>query len=76
MISYLESGKKAMRLENLIRLCHALQVGADYILMGRKSTSSADRTAQKLTYLEPRDFRLVEEVIDNCIALADKKQEA
>ena len=60
MISYLESGQKAIRPENLIRLCHTLLV-------------SADRIAQKTAYLEPRDFRLVEEIIYNCIALADKK---
>ena len=32
MISNLELGKKAIRPENLVKLCNALNVSADYIL--------------------------------------------
>lgn len=35
MISYAEQGRKAIRPENLIKLCAELEVSADYILTGR-----------------------------------------
>ncbi len=37
MISNLELGKKAIRPENLIKVCDALGVSADYILRGSRS---------------------------------------
>ena len=37
MISNLEGGKKASRPENLIKLCLALDVSADYILRGMRA---------------------------------------
>ena len=37
MISNLELGKKAIRPENLVKLCTALDVSADYILRGMRA---------------------------------------
>jgi transcriptional regulator with XRE-family HTH domain len=37
MISNLEGGKKAIRPENLVKLCTALDVSADYILRGMRA---------------------------------------
>ena len=37
MISNLEGGKKAIRPENLIKLCLSLDVSADYILRGMRA---------------------------------------
>lgn len=36
MISNLELGKKAVRPENLVKVCEILNVSADYILRGRR----------------------------------------
>ena len=33
-VSYAEAGKRAMRPENLLKIAHALQVSADYLLTG------------------------------------------
>ena len=38
MISNLEQGKKAIRPENLVKVCAALGLSADYILTGRRTT--------------------------------------
>lgn len=70
MISYAEQGRKAMRPENLIRLCAALDVSADYILTGRAEAPEHSRVAEKLSGLSARQLALVEEIIDRCVALA------
>lgn len=70
MISYAEQGRKAIRPENLIRLCAALDVSADYVLTGRTFGPEAERLGEKLSRLTPRQRELVEEIIDRCLALA------
>lgn len=72
MISYAESGRKAIRPENLIKLCAALDVSADYILTGRVSSLEYDRIAQKLSRLSSAELSCVEEIIDHCIELCGK----
>lgn len=73
MISYLEAGRKAIRPENLIKLCNALEVSADYILTGQASNQEYDRITRKLQNLSPEEFRSIEAILDNCIALAGKQ---
>lgn len=73
MISYVELGRKAIRPENLIKLCAALGVSADYILTGRVSAMENDRLLEKLARLSPEEFRQVERIIDSCLALAGKQ---
>lgn len=70
MISYAEQGRKAIRPENLIKLCAALAVSADYILTGRASQPEYERLAKKLSILPERELGQVERIIDCCIALA------
>ena len=72
MISYAEQGRKAIRPENLIKLCAALDVSADYVLTGRAAGSEYARIAEKLSRLTAEELDLVEHVIDSCIALAGK----
>lgn len=69
MISYVETGQKAIRPENLIKLCGALNVSADYILMGEISTLDCGLLAQKLAKLSPDEFRCVETILDGCFQL-------
>ncbi len=42
MISNLELGKKAIRPENLVKLCRMLDISADYILIGSESETAVD----------------------------------
>lgn len=64
MISNLELGKKAIRPENLIKLCAALNLSADYILTGRDGGITAPSLWEKLLALTPEELRLVEELVD------------
>ncbi len=72
MISYAEQGRKAIRPENLIRLCAALDVSADYVLTGRTSEAELGRIGEKLSRLPAEELLLVEEIIDRCLVLAGR----
>ena len=63
-ISCIELGKKAIRPENLLNLCRALEVTADYILTGKKSLFQMDEVFKKLSALDDDDFKMVESLID------------
>lgn len=64
MISNLELGKKAIRPENLVKLCSALNVSADYILTGSNSNNTVDNILCKLNNLNSKELHLVNEIID------------
>ncbi len=74
MISYVETGKKAIRPENLAKLCDALQISADYLLFGRTSLTETNPITKKLDGLSYRELVAVESIIDNCLLLADKNK--
>ena len=70
MISYAEQGRKAIRPENLIKLCAALDISADYILTGNIGIQECGRIAAKLSRLSQSQLHKVETVIDCCLELA------
>ncbi len=69
MISNLELGKKAIRPENLVKLCRVLQVSADFILTGTRSEQEIARFAEMYAELRVEDQRLIEAL---CIRLSQK----
>ncbi len=69
-VSYAETGKRAMRPENLLKLANALNVSADYLLTGQIIDKDMLLLAEKLRQLTPSQFHIVERIIDDCIALA------
>ena len=70
-VSYAESGNRAMRPENLIKLSVALGVSADYLLTGEIIDKDLLILSEKLCSLTPSQLRIVEEIIDNCISLVN-----
>ena len=64
MISNLEKGKKAIRPENLIKLCENLGVSADYILRGVYSDYETGNFVKKYLKLSPNKQKLLEDIID------------
>lgn len=64
MISNLETGKKAIRPENLSRISNALDISTDYILTGRDRSAPTDPLYQKFTELSPRERRLMADLMD------------
>ena len=72
-VSYAESGKRAMRPENLKKISEALGVSADYLLTGDVIDKDMLILSDKLRNLTPSQLRIVENIIDECVSLFDKK---
>ena len=64
MISNLELGKKAIRPENLARVCAILQVSADFILTGMDANTKVNEVAEKLLQLTDGQLLMVSDMID------------
>ena len=64
MISNLELGKKAIRPENLARVCDVLGLSADFVLTGTNTKTAVDAVAEKLTQLTAEELQMVSDMID------------
>lgn len=68
-ISYAESGKRAMRPENLMKISTALGVSTDYLLTGDIIDKDILLLSDKISKLDSPQIRIIESIIDNCILL-------
>lgn len=73
-ISNVESGKRAMRPENLMKVALTLGVSADYLLTGDIIDKDELLLSEKLEKLSASEVRIVENIIDECIALYHKDE--
>ena len=73
-VSYAESGKRGMPPENLMKIAAALGVITDYLLTGDIIDKDKLLLSEKLDKLTPQQVRIVENVIDECIALFCKDE--
>ncbi len=64
MISNLELGKKAIRPENIVKVCRVLDISADYILTGERCEWELSGLVQKIAKLSAEDQKLLEKLID------------
>ena len=64
MISNLELGKKAIRPENLARVCDVLGLSADFVLTGANTKTAVDAVAEKLIQLTAEELQMVSNMID------------
>lgn len=71
-VSNAEAGKRAMRPENLLKIATALEVSTDYILTGDIIDKDKLLLSEKLDKLTSEEVRIVENIIDSCIALFHK----
>ena len=72
-VSYAESGKRAMRPENLMRMAATLGVSTDYLLTGDIIDKDKLLLSEKLGRLTAQQVRLVEAIIDECIELYQRE---
>lgn len=68
-VSYAESGKRAMRPENLVKISSALGVSVDYLLSGDIIDKDILLLSSKLERLTPSEVRIIEAIIDECLLL-------
>lgn len=67
MVSNLERGNKAIRIDNLINLCQFLDISTDYILTGNEKCTETNPLALRIGLLSPRDQKMIERIVDYCI---------
>ncbi len=70
-VSCVELGKKAIRPENLAKLCLVLDTSADYLLLGRATAVRVDRNSKKLAALNEGQLQVVETLVDHFLHCAD-----
>ena len=68
-VSLAESGKRAMRPENLLKISRALGVSADYLLTGDLVDKDHLLLSDELRRLTPAQFLTVKSIVDECNAL-------
>lgn len=66
MISNLERGNKAIRIDNLVRLSRILEVSTDYILTGRQSSEDVSLLTAQIAHLSERDKGLLTLLAQYC----------
>lgn len=69
MISNLELGKKAIRPENLVKVCKVLEVSADYILTGMRSDHEIMELTEKIARLPEERQKIIVALVDNLLEL-------
>lgn len=74
MISTAELGKKAIRPENLLKICNVLGISADYVLTGKITYNDTCKICDKLRTLDASRLHHIENIIDECIALCNKSE--
>ena len=67
MISNLERGVKAIRIDNLVKLSRILRVTTDYILTGCHSSLDADTLSKQISQLSGESRGLVELIVAYCL---------
>lgn len=68
MVSNLERGNKAIRIENLIKLSQILSISTDYILTGKETTEDMQTLTEQMASLSQRDRKMMELLMDFCLS--------
>lgn len=67
-ISTAELGKKALRPENIVKICSALEISTDYLLYGRVTTDDRSMLMDKISKLTPSQYRHLEDIVSSYLA--------
>lgn len=72
-VSAAELGKKALRPENIIRICSALEVSTDYLLLGKVNSHDHSTLSSKISDLSPMQYRHLEDIINSFLAAVEEQ---
>lgn len=68
MVSNLERGNKAIRIDNLINLSQILDVSTDYILTGKETQEDNSIFIKRIAMLSQKERKMVESLVELCLA--------
>lgn len=66
-ISTAETGRKALRPENIVKLCDTLEISETYLLRGKISPEDVEPLFARMVQLPPKQYRHLENIINNYI---------
>ena len=66
MVSNLERGNKAIRIDNLINLCQILDISSDYILTGKETLDDFSALATRISQLPDKDKKMIKMLVEYC----------
>lgn len=72
-VSSAELGKKALRPENIIRICSALEVSTDYLLLGKVNSHDHSALSCKISDLSPTQYHHLEDIINSFLAAVEEQ---
>ena len=67
MISNVERGIKAIRIDNLINLSRILDISTDYILTGKETTDDIHALTTRIAQLSEKERKMVEMLVEFCL---------
>lgn len=67
MISNLERGNKAIRIDNLVKLSRILNISTDYILTGKQTADDALALVGRISRLPDRERKMIEALVEYCL---------
>lgn len=67
MVSNLERGNKAIKIDNLIKISEILNVSTDYILTGKHSEKDIGIVLNKIDKLSDNDYKMIDMIIEYCL---------
>lgn len=72
-VSTAELGKKALRPENIIRICSALGISTDYLLLGEVNASDHSALVSRISTLPPSQYRHLEDIVNSFISALEEQ---
>ena len=67
MISNLERGNKAIKIDNLIKISEILGVSTDYILTQKNTNEDISELAKRISKLSVEDYKMIDMLVEYCI---------
>ena len=64
MVSNLERGNKAIRIDNLVNLSQILKVSTDYILTGKETADDMNALTSRIAQLSTKDRKMIEMLVE------------
>lgn len=68
MISAAENGRKAMRPENIIKICECLSISTDYLLKGEEAVLSSLAGKDRIAALTVKQRTALQNIVDNYLS--------
>lgn len=64
MISAAENGHKAMRPENIVKICNCLSITTDFLLKGEDTTTSSLAGSERIATLSSKQKDALQHIVD------------